>query len=66
MFYCHQPLAFLEPRSLALLRSDLPRPAVVAAAAAAVLVVAAVAAAVREGSRPMDLCHLPILVERDG
>ena len=53
---------------LALLRSDQPRPAVAAAAAAAVLVVAAAAAAavaVRVGSKPTDLCHRPILVERD-
>lgn len=64
-FCCHQLLAFPEPRSLVLLRSDLPTPAVVAAAAAAVLVVAAAAAAVPVGSRPTDLCHQPILVERD-
>ena len=55
---------------LVLLRSDQLRPAVAAAAAAAVLVVAAAAAAaaavaVRVGSKLTDLCHRPILVERD-
>ena len=66
MFCCHQLLAFLEPRSLVLLRSDLQTPAVAAAAAAAAAVAVVAAAAVRAGSKPMDLFRQPLLVERDG